>query len=86
MHKSIIRMMHSITRAEFEKRLGGGFAPVPDSPERRTNKRFATFKDASKEVQERTDCFVLLLQEGARPIGAHTWTGLAKKIGLGAGA
>ena len=79
-HKAIIRMLNSVSRHEIEKRLGGNFEPIPDAPGRRQNGRFVTFKDYSKQVQGRIDCFVLPLMEGAKAISGRTWTDVAKAI------
>lgn len=82
MHKSILRMIKSLTRSAFEKRLGGTFEPVEGAPGRRHNGQWVTYKDASLKVQGRTDCFCRRLIKDGPVFSAHKWTELAKVMGI----
>ena len=82
MHTAMARMATALTRATFERKLGGAFQSAPKSPGRRTNGQWVTFKDASKQVAERTDCFCRKIQEGGPTYSGRTWTDVAKTMGL----
>lgn len=69
-----------ITRAQFERLLGGNFIKILGS-NRRANGRYATYKDYSHEVQERVDCFCHDSESNETKSGKN-WTQLAKRMGL----
>lgn len=81
-HTAMARMATALTRATFERKLGGAFESAPESPGRRTNGQWVTFKGASKKAPERTDCFCLRLQKGGPEYSGRTWTEVAKAMGL----
>ena len=75
--KSIVKMLKTLTRNDFERRLGGEFETIPESPDRRTNGRWATYKAPSTSVQERTDCFCQQLIKGGPTFSGRTWSDVA---------
>lgn len=82
MHTAMARLATALTRATFERKVGGAFQPVQDAPGRRTNGQWVTYRDASKQVAERTDCFCRKIQEGGPTYSGRTWTEVAKAMGL----
>lgn len=73
--RKFIRKQQKMTRHQFEQSLGGNFT----SGALRTNGRFKTFKDFSKEVQERIDCFCTDVRTG-KTISGRNWAQLADRL------
>lgn len=81
MKKSMLRKVNRLTRAQFEKRLGGEFNPIDGRNGHMTNGRLVTYKAYSEEAQGRIDCFCRNLATGKAKSGKN-WTELARHLGV----
>ena len=74
----IARMLHSITRRTLENKIGGDWFIIEELPDRRSNGQFVTYKEYSKVVPERLDCFCKEL--GGQEFTGKTWTVVYKAM------
>lgn len=79
-NRAIVRMLHSVTRSQLEKRIGGEWFMVTELPNRRTNGRVVTYRQARKDKPGVIECCVRVL--GGRLFSGPTWSAVAAKIGV----
>lgn len=79
--KTLHRMTLSLSRAAFERLLGGEWKVDPTDANLRRNGKWETFTGPSRVVQGRTDKFVRNRKSGATR-GGKTWRELAVALRL----